>query len=207
MRKLAILLIIGSLQAQELKRPTVDATGTGAGCSGVALTGGSIPLAHDSAGASTFSTMFAGSGYVLPHNLGEGSRTQSFSKRLTTWTTTGNSYLSLTLNILSSSPGADGTGGNACLAYSVNSGTNWTSIRCSSTAWTMVTDSVTLTSTLDLTKLQVAACVQANGNDPVNPSSNSMKIYDVWTLGTNTPQGGGNGSTAGQPHRGLVIAN
>lgn len=207
MRKLLIVFLLGSVWADELKRPTANADGTGAGCIGLRLNLGSLPLAYDAAGPSTSSNLNTSSGYALPHGLGIGSRTQFIGKRVTSWTATGNTYLGLTLNILSSSAGADGVGGNACLAYSVNSGTSWNSIRCSSGAWSMVTDTVTLTPVQDLTKLQVAACAQANGNDPENISTDNLQIFDIWTLGTNTPQGAGNGSTAGQPHRGLLIAN
>lgn len=207
MKKLLIFLLLGTVWADELKRPSADANGTGAGCFGFPVTSPGLPLARDAAGATTSSSMAVSSGFALPHGLGFGSRTQTESRRLATWTATGNLYLTLTLNILSSSVGAIGTGGNACLAYSVNSGTNWTGIRCSGVGWTMVTDTVVLTPTQDLTKLQVAACVQANGNDSDNFSTEGIQLYDVWTLGTNTPQGAGNGSTAGQPHRGLLIAN
>lgn len=206
-RILVTLLLVGSVWADELKRPTTDIAGSGAGCVGAALTSGTIPLAYDVAGPATSSNITAFSVFTLPHGLGDGSRTQSKSRRITTWTASTNTYGGLSLNVLSSSGGATGTGGNACLAYSLNSGGAWTLIRCSGSAWMSVTDTVALPVLQDLTKLQVAACAQANGNDPDNESTDNLQLFDVWTLGTTAAQPAGNGSTAGQPHRGLVIAN
>jgi hypothetical protein len=100
--------------------------------------------------------------------------------------------------------------GNACVAYSVNSGVNWTSIRCDTTSdgWGQITDSVTLSPTQMLSKVQVGVCAQgSNASSIIGKGQDNVQVFDIWTLGATTAQSGGSGSGVGQAHRGIVIVN
>jgi hypothetical protein len=192
---------------QEIKRPTSGTSSNASvGCIGNTQTASSMPNAFDAAGLVTSSTQsVAGGNCVL-----QGGRCvvggNIFVKIMvfSSWQTTGNTYSSLTLNINSRSDGFNnlgGTqGGNASLAYSLNSGTTWTQIRGDGTGngWGQTTDSVSLSSGQSLAALRVGVCVQGNGatlngNDQ---GRDDIIVYDIWTAGTNSgspPAGNGSG--------------
>lgn len=209
-RFLIVLLLVAVSHAQELKRPTVD-TGTGSttslGCSGSASAAATMPNAYDAAGLSTNSTITV----VAPYKS-QRARVRNFN----TWQTPGGTYSALTLNVNAASSGwliaSLGTGGTgtACLAYTVNSGATWNSIRCDTdgSGWAQQTFSFTLSSTQDFTKLQIGACVSGTAVDSSGDvGGDQISVYDIWTLGTTAGASVGTGSSSGQPHRGVVVVN
>jgi len=89
----------------------------------------------------------------------------------------------------------------------------FTSIRDDSagTGWGQTTNTITLSPSQDLTKLQIAVCAIGNGTGtvahPAVPTAgvDTITIWDIWTLGTTSGQGAGNGSSAGQRHNAVHI--
>lgn len=209
MKYLALALLSCLAFGQELKRPTVDTNGgavTALGCGGTVTGSTAMPLSYDTAGLTTSSNQFIGATNFL-------FKTRLFSN----WQMPGTTYSSLTLNINSSSDGwiavsDPGASGGACIAYSANSGSSWTSVVCdgSGNGWTKQTFVVTLSPAQDLSQLRVGVCVMARGRGgkfPL-PGGDNATIWDIWTV-SNAGGGGnsGNGSSSGNAHRGTVTVN
>ena len=205
----ALLYSLASVSsAQEVRRPTRDIDGgpnTALGCfASVNDHSTSMPLAHDAAGLATSSTQTTSGNTVSPFS--------HFATRIfDTWQTTSNAYTSLTLNFNGSNTGWRfwaGYTGQACIAYSTDSGATWTSISCDSTfsgnGWG--SGSVTLNATQDLRTLKVGICTEGNGNKSIT-GTEQITLFDIWTTGLTTPQGAGSGSSTGSPHRGTVVVN
>jgi hypothetical protein len=200
-RFLIFLLLSASCFAQEILRPTTDANSAASiGCLGVVDTSTAMPSSYDAAGIPTGSTQ-TDTNATRAHQAG---------RKFLTWQTTSNTYSALTLNINTASVGwlASGGAGNACLAYSVNNGSTWTNVICDTggSGWPQQTFSISLSASQNLSFLQVAACAQG-GAIGGGSGSDSVTIFDIWTIGTTSGQGPGNGSTAGAPHRGVVAVN
>lgn len=202
MMKTAIVFFLSAMIccAQELKRPSVDMDGGAKlayGCRGNNAASTAMPQAIDSAGLSTSSTLSA---------FGTNRQTFYKTRLFKSWQATGNTYSALTLNVNSLSSGGNPNGA-ACVKYSLNSGSTWTTIRCDlqSAGWGQITDTVTLSSTQSLATLQVAICAEGDV-DAVFPGQNDITVVDIWTLGTvNGSQGNDNGSNSGNAHRGIVM--
>lgn len=188
---------------QEIRRPSADSSSTSAGCPGVNKANSSMPLSYDSNGLSTSSTLAVSGG---PCRLFQGDSCRisgynySSARRFTNWQSPTTSYTSLVLNV-NSAGSANGGGGNdtACVSYSINAGSTFTTIRCS-TSWVQMTDTVTLSASQDLTKLIVLTCAGSTGaTNFTDPTNSSAVIWDIWTSGATS--GGlnpGNGSGSGQ---------
>jgi len=213
----AILALVSLSFGQEVRRPTTDSDGTGL-CTGSHVASGSgsiIPKAYDSAGISTSSSMSQSA--AIGCNATTCTATSQYSQRIMAgWQMPSSSYSALTLNVVSSSVGwqITGTGqsGNACVFYRTSPSGSWTQIRCDSgPGWAQTMDSITLSSTQDLSKLQVGVCVQGNTVDgttappPPAPGTDSIVLYDVWTSGATGSAAAGNGSGAGKRHSPVVI--
>lgn len=193
MRLLALILCTASLAfGDELLRPVTDANSasTSYGCNGTNVTFTSFPNAHDGAGLATFSNgsvtggpcqKFQNSSCIVPgHN--------NFSARLFSgWPASGNQWNSLTLNVNSASGGGFLISDIACVAYSVNAGATWISLKCGGSGWAQITSTATLSPTQDLTMLRVGICVEGTGFPAGNTGSgeDDITIWDIWTLGTN----------------------
>jgi hypothetical protein len=203
---LAVLLMCGSMAAQEIRRPTVDLDGgaVALGClPGTNASSTSMPLSYDSAGLATSSTQGRG---------GSSSAALYSTRVFTAWQSTGNTYSSLTLSVSSAGLGYDSMGGavgSACLVYSTDSGASWTSIRCDAgPGWLQVTDTITLSATQNLANLRVGVCTQGNkgvSKVELDPGFDEITIWDIWTSGATAAPSGGNGSSAGNAQRGAVI--
>lgn len=211
--RLAIVLALFAVNAfgQELRRPGGEIIPSV--CSGNTQT---MPLAHDSAGQST-STTISIAATVSCNQYGCNESTASSGRGFSSWALPSFTYSTLTLNITSSSPGwqnTTGVGGGAWLYYSVNGGGTWTQIIADGgTGWPLQTFTIPLSASQDFTKLRVAACVTGNsggnspaGQSPPPPGVDAITISDIWTLGTGAGQGAGTGSSAGKRHN-LVIIN
>lgn len=197
MKRVILILLACSCFAQEIKRPGTDTDSGNQGCIGTRLSSSAMPQAYDAAGLSTESDLSAG-GTQTASNY----RARNFSG----WTTNGNSYLSLTLNVNSSASPSGPVQG--CIAYSIDGGVTFTHIRCDSgSGWTQRTDTISLSASQDLTQIEIEVCVAGLKNPGGKFSLEDISIYDIWTSGSTTPQSAGNGSGAGQPHRGLVTVN
>lgn len=208
MRKLLIAVILcGLCNAQEIRRPTTDSDGganLSLGCLGSNEASSSMSLAYDAAGLSTSSTSDT-SGTPTTKLY----RTRIFSA----WQTTGNAYSALNLNINSSSPGWQAIGlgqGQACIAYSINLGASWTSVRCDTgTGWSQQTDVISLSAAQDLSRLRVGVCTQGNkGNAFISPGEDELSVFDIWTSGTVSGSiPAGSGSSSGIAHRNPIQPN
>lgn len=214
---IAILALVSLSFGQEIRRPTTDADAFGlCGGSHVASGGGNIvPNAYDSAGISTYSQMNQSAS--IGCNPTTCTAISQYRERIIgTWQTPSSAYTSLTLNVVSSSLGwqITGTGqtGAACVYYRTSPSGSWTQIRCDSgPGWPQTMDSITLSATQDLSKLQVGVCVQGNTVDgttappPPAPGSDFLTLYDIWTSGGTTPAAAGNGSGSGMRHPPVII--
>lgn len=205
MRWLSVLFLCALTFGQEILRPTADFDG-GAftlGCPPAANKASlAMPYAYDLAGLTTSSdqeAIGAGSGFY---------KTRIFSP----WSSTGNIYSALTLNVSARSSGNLGDNSAAsCIKYSIDGGVSYTTLKCEiNVGYPKQTFTATLTPTQNLSKLRVAMCVQGSGSLPkqqVGPGDDIVTIFDIWTSGTTPGQDAGNGSTSGQAHRGVVVSN
>lgn len=211
MRKLLALIFCATLAfgADEIKRPTADndpgsttwATNA-CGTSTYQSNTTSGANAYDAAGQSTSVTYS-----VTGSTAGNGQNMTS--RRFTTWQAAGQTYTSLTLNFNTVGPGPNAGGGKACLLYSLNSGSTWTTVRCDTFAgWVQTTDTVTLSTSQDLSQIQVGVCVagQQGGGVPVNRGTDSIQLFDFWTDGVySVAAGAGTGNTTHAHRPGLFI--
>lgn len=204
-----IFLLAISCFAQEVKRPTKDTDVQNAGCRGTRIPSPAMPKAHDAAGLTTWNDL-VGAGT----NQSDAYSARNFSG----WTAPGFTYVGLTLNINTQSLGynanGDGSGGGACVDYSLNNGNSFTKIRCDSdfggSGWGQITDTIPLSVAQDLTQVQIEICAWGTKGLPrvgIPPGSDDVQVFDIWTLGLGNPQGGGNGSGNGEPSRDIVIPN
>lgn len=212
MKHLLWLILIGSCFAQDIQRPSVDADGF-LGCSighGTTL----MPYSHDAAGLAT-SSAIGGSGTIQCDQYTCTSSTQSTGRLFKSWPSAPSTYTALTLNINSSSVGWHNTSGpgNAVIYYSLDGGVTWTTLRDDSagTGWAQTTNTITLSASQDLTKIQVSVCSTGDGTGTVpHPSvptvgADNLTIWDIWTAGSTSGQGAGNGSSAGKRHNAVII--
>ena len=213
MKHLIWLALISSCFAQDIQRPAIDADGF-EGCvigHGTTL----MPYAHDAAGLSTNSSI-GGSGTIQCDQYTCTSSTQSTGRLFKSWPSAPVSYSALTLNINSSSVGwqnTTGVGGDAAIYYSLDGGVTWTTLRNDSSGlgWAQTTNTVTLSASQNLTKIQVSVCSIGNGTGTVpHPSvptvgADNLTIWDIWTSGVTSGQGAGNGSSAGNRHNAVII--
>lgn len=201
MNKLFLVLLVASLSAQEIKRPTTDTDSGNYGCFGTRDVSRIMTKAYDAAGLSTFASIVASGSMTGP-------RLQA--RLFSGWTAASSGYVALTLNVNSFSDGfISGGGGTACIKYSIDGGTSFTTLRCDTgPGWVQTTDTVILSPSQDLTKLRVGMCASGSkGNADRDPGEDDILAWDIWTSGTTNPQPAGNGSSAGQAHRGIVSVN
>lgn len=188
---------------QEIKRPTADSDASGF-CGGTSTSSTAMPQSWDAAGLTTSSNQSSTGGScrlfqsgickIPGYNYSQG-------RKFTNWQTTTTSYVSLTLNINSQGTTGVGTADQACTQYSTNGGVSYTSIRCTSTSWGEITDSVTLNPAQDLSQLAVRVCVEGTGATNFSPSTTSVvTVWDIWTLGS-TSGGNNNGNGSGSGHQ------
>ena len=181
---LVIALLFACLAAgQEIRRPTADIDGgnnTKLGCAGQNQASNAMPNAYDAAGLSTNSNQFTGGGL----------NQRKFQTRIfMTWQRREHNYSALTLNINSASTGylsGNGTGA-ACVNYSVDNGRTWTKVRCDGAfGWPQTTDTIVLSASQDLAKVQVAICTEGDsgGGDVDFIGSDNVRLFDIWTSGT-----------------------
>ena len=161
-----------------------------------------MPLSRDSAGLTTSSQIFA-----TGTNTANIFRTRIF----TGWSNPGQTYLDLNINVNASAAGSGDAAEQSCIKYSINGGVSYTTLLCDSgTGYAQQTSTIALSATQDLTKLRVAVCVsgqRGNIQQDIAPGTSQVSIFDIWTSGSTTPNTGGNGSSTGQAHRGIVIVN
>lgn len=209
MRYLLVLLLCSLCYGQDLKRPTADVSQatTGIGCTGSNTGSSAMTNAYDAAGLTTSSTISI---------AGSTSSSRYGTRIFSTWQRADGSYSALTLNINSSSGGNSGDmPGEACVAYSLNNGSTWTSVRCdSSSGWDRRTDTITLSASQDLSQLKVGVCASgqrgsagnpSKGIDPIFPGSDSVTVWDIWTVGTTSAAAAGTGNTSGLAARRAVL--
>lgn len=194
--------------AQDLKRPAAESDG-GAnyklGCAAQSVASSSMSLSYDAKGLATSSGQAAESRIVNP-GPHEFSSASMQSRIFSQWQAASATYTNLTVNVNSSSDGYGTSHGAACVAYSLNSGTTWTSIVCDTgSGWRQTTNSLTISPTQNLALLQVGICVQGGSSNL--PGFDDITVYDIWTIGTTSGSNSGNGSGAGQPQRGAVTVN
>lgn len=189
-------------QQQEVRRPTtdIDPGGIAIGCTGVSTPSGAMKNSYDSAGLTTSSSLVA-----------DGTDTQAkrTSRSFLTWQSTGNVYSALTLNINAKfAPQAPASG---CIKYSADGGISYTTIKCDGGVFVgQTTYTIALSTIQDLAKLRVSACAvgqRGNAHAELDPGTEVITIYDIWTSGTNPIPATGDGSGSGQPHRGVVVSN
>lgn len=193
MRLLALFFCVTTLAfGDELLRPVTDAnsTSTSYGCSGTNVTFTSFPKAYDAAGLATSSngSVTGGPcGHFFNGNCTSAGRNQFSARLFSGWPASGNTWAGLTLNVSWATGGGSLAADNTCLAYSINSGTNWTSLGCSAVLRAQATSTVSLATSQDLTKLRVGICVMGQGGELGDglPGSDDITIWDIWTLGTN----------------------
>lgn len=213
MKRLIWITFISVCFAQDVKRPAVDADSF-YNCGNAHATA-SMPNSHDAAGLST-NSVIGGSGSITCDQFTCNSNTLNYGRVFTNWPSASSTYTALTLNINSSAFGwqnSNGIGGNVFVFYSLDNGVTFTSVRNDSigTGWAQTTDTITLSPSQDLTKLQVAVCAVGNGTGTVpHPSvptagADSITIWDIWTLGTTSGQGPGTGSSAGKRHNAVIV--
>lgn len=213
MRKLVIVaLLCGCLCAQEIKRPTTDSNSGAAtwavdNCGPATATASPVgTFAYDAAGQAT-SINYHGQGGRYTVNL--------ISRLFSTWQLPGGTYSSLSLNVNVASLGfssqGSGAPAQACVLYSTDSGTSWTTLRCDNdgTGWGQQTFSAVLTPTQDLSKLRVGMCIftDSGGGMEESAGQDNLQIYDIWTIGNTGGSSSSGSKTSGQPHRGLVIVH
>jgi len=213
MKHLIWLALACSCFAQDIQRPSIDADSF-VNC-GIGHVTTAMPNSHDAAGLSTNSAI-GGIATVNCNQYTCTSTTNSNGRVFKTWPTAPSAYCALTVNINSASVGwqnTTGVGGNAAIYYSTDGGVTWNTVRtdASGTGWVQTTNSIGLSASQDLTKLQVAVCAVGNGTGTVPSGSqptvgvDNLTVWDVWTSGTTSGQGPGNGSSAGQRHNGVQI--
>lgn len=179
-----LLWPLPSFASTEILRPTsqIDGGVLGNGCFGSNSAAPSYPNAIDAAGLST------SSGGTI---TGTATLTKYYTRVFKVWATPTHGYSLLTLNINSGSNGwsfdsSPGTGtGVAVVNYSIDSGVTWNVVRSDSGAgWAQITDTITLSTSQDFTKLQVSICVE--GDQGINPNfgTDDMTVWDIWTSGS-----------------------
>lgn len=201
LKKLLAILFCTTLAfgADEIKRPTVDAdpgsttwATNACGVSSYLNNTTSGALAYDAAGQST-SVTYSQLGTTA------GSGQSMTSRRFSSWAAAGQTYTSLTLNFSTSSPGANAFGGSACLLYSLNGGSTWTTVRCDGgTGWAQTTDTVTLSTSQSLANIQIGVCVAGTqgGGVSADRGQDAIQLYDFWTDGVYSVSVAGTGNTA-----------
>lgn len=199
MKYLVWTFLVSSLFAQDILRPTADSNSNPTiGCAGTAQTSSSMAKAYDPQGLSTYASLPASG-----NDNGGVKEGRVFSN----WRTSGNSYSALTLKVNAQ---IDTEQGKGCIAYSINGGGTYTTIECSAVSVGRTTYSVSLAAGQDLNQLRIAACASGNkgySRQGVDPGTGSVYIWDIWTEGSTTGAAAGEGSGAGQPHRGIISVN
>lgn len=211
--RLALVFFLTATLAigQEIRRPTADSSTT-TGCPGVNQASTAMPLSWDSAGLSTSSILGVAGGGCRLFQSGickiPGSNFEQ-GRRFTNWQSTATSYASLTLNVNSLGVSGGGSNDTACVSYSVNGGSSFTAIRCSTTSWAQITDTVTLNPAQDLTKLIVLVCASSTGETNFSqPTDSTVQLWDVWTVGSTTGgSNSGNGSGSGRQPDPIYISH
>lgn len=203
MRKLLWLFLFSAAFAQEVKRPTTDADGgnnTKLGCLGVNQGSSAVPLGYDAAGQSTSSSLSA-TGSITKTNF----KTRVFGG----WQPQDNAYSALTLNINSlGTEVTSGSTGKICADYSIDGGVTWLSLFCGAGGYGQSTKSVALAADQVFSSVRVAVCVQGSAGGDTQGSTDTIKVFDIWTSGTFTPiDQSGAGSSSGNAHRGAVVVN
>lgn len=193
-------------QQTEILRPTRDFDGgsLALGCySGSDLASSAMPKSWDQAGLSTSSNISV---------TGTFSKSQVKTRIFSSWAATSNNYSALTVSVNVTAGGNSGDeAALGCIKYSIDGGVTYTTLICDGGAgFANKTITATLSGTQDLSKLRVGVCasgLKGNLQGQIGPGSESLDISDVWTSGTNPAPATGNGSTSGQPHRGVVVSN
>lgn len=213
MRLLALILCTTSLAfGDELLRPTTDANSgsTAYGCSGTNIASQSFANAHDAAGLATSSSGQASGGpcqKILNGQCVVQGHNQFLARTFTGWPASGNTWAGLTINVNWSSGGGSLPLDKICIAYSVNSGSGWISLVCSSAGQSQGTTSAALNPGQDLTKLQVGICIMAQGTSDAGQGFDDLRVWDIWTLGTNNvPPPTPSPSPAGRPNDPIIIS-
>jgi hypothetical protein len=208
MKRLVWLLLVGACFAQDLRRPISDADGgnnLSIGCTGSNTASASLPKGYDAAGLTTFSE----------NDLTGTTKTLFATRIFSGWVKNSLVYSALTLNIFATSKGwrfFGGLTGNSAVAYSTDSGNTWTPV---------VADgglsggngfgglfTINLGATQDISQVRVGVCVQGLGTAKGQFfGTDDIEVYDIYTLGTQSSQPPGPGSTTGSPHRGMVVVN
>jgi hypothetical protein len=175
-RKLFVaLLLVSAVFAQEVKRPTADASPGGVVCTGDVWDGqvAMLPMAG--------TTMTADGDIGGPGDIHE------VNDYLTTWETTVNTYTALDLKfdtqcaITNTNPAA-----GCNIQYSLDSGGSWTVAR-SGTSWARVTDTISLSTGQNLANIKIQMC--ALGKDGATGGTTShatLTVFDIFTSGTVT---------------------
>jgi len=200
MKRLILFLFFASSaysQSHEILRPTVDSSSsiTTLGCSGSNNTSSSMANSHDTAGLSTSSSIQATGSISVTHY-----EVRIFSS----WAAPTSAYTSLSLNVNTAGVETNNTGTDGVMqvSYSTNGGSSWIGIRTGGGFggnWSQITDSKTLSTAQDFTKLQVAICVQGSAGGDTNGTTDKVTAWDIWTDGTFTGGAVGSGSSQGVP--------
>lgn len=206
MRRALVLLLctLAFAQQQEILRPTSDIDPgklTNLGCSTIGnVASSTMKLSYDAAGLTTGSSLQVS---------GDSNASHSSTRSFLNWQSTSNAYSALTLNINAQFSGSGS--GTGCVKYSIDGGSTYTTAHCdSANGFARQTYTFTLSATQNLSKLRVSACGfggKGNAHAEIDPGDEEITIYDIWTSGTNPSPASGNGSTAGQAHRAVVVSN
>ena len=179
MRKLLVILaLISAGFAQEIRRPTVDATTASSSvCSGTNLSSAAMTSSYDAGipPTTTFSTL--GSASV---------GTARWRGRVFTgWAAASGSYSTLSLNINFDCQGAPAGWGQCAADYSLNGGSTWTNLFNYSDGNPQQTATLSIPAGTTLTSVQVRLCSKANyDSTDVQDSSTNFDVWDIWTSGT-----------------------
>ncbi|MCU1284061.1 MAG: Protein sidekick-2 [Acidobacteriales bacterium] len=187
-----IFLIANGAYAQEVKRPTTNATQSFlSGCTGNTHSGGQSNIAqmYDSSGEST-------SGVINYASTNVTGVTDVSNSVMSGWQSASGTYSSLTLKIKSSCV-VDPKDTSAFCAVGYYNGSSWTSIHSSTVGWSTATDSITLSASQNLANLQVSACVSSlsiRDSSADWSTSNGLGTLTIWDIRTE-----GIGATSAAP--------
>jgi hypothetical protein len=186
----SIAIEIVALRTVEIRRPTADSDG------GDACALGGSNTASSAAGNAYDADLTTNIIQTAAGTTGHGTGVDRNKSRIhSSWAAAGGAYSSLKLKIRSSSvtdSGSTDGGGATVLSYSLNGGSSWTVLHSGSfgTGWSVVTDSITLSPTQDLSLIQVRCCAWGGAGDldvALPAGSGSVTIYDIRTEGVLAP--------------------
>jgi len=185
-----LLLAVSVGYSQEIKRPTVDASGgiVDYGCGVPTYSAcfwqapGSMPLAYDS-GTPPTTTYSADS----ISNIGGGCDILT-TNVFNAWSSPSGSYSALTLNINAACSTNDTHDQKIKCAANYYNGSTWNTLFTTSGA-SQQTYTVTIPTSTDFTKLKIGTCLRSTDISSTGDGGGTgqLQIFDIWTSGTLPP--------------------